>query len=452
MAEIMNGASADATVQGTVGTHQTKINSDGKIEAKVVDGKVGAHEINKPTTSSKLAKIGWSNAPLDTFLRNIGKAKTNSDTYQFFSVTARGVACSSTAGATFNAKSFTIPMATGGQSLSKSGVLIAPAYTVDSAGKATKVKTGVALKPAMLHIANVNYSVDPIQVTVAPLNFSSVDTTTGSAVDFKTTFYRAGVACDQDVAITDDPQAMPVKDHNYCQRMLCTISENVYQAMQDKEVEYGLNDFRDQAILDFRLQSEMAAIFGGGAAKGGAIVDGENFTDPMTNKRKLHMRGVLDFDIQHIERGTDDEGKPEDIDTYLNKVMEQMFSVNNGSSERLLIYGAGFATALANSKWWQKQLEANKTEMKWGVTWKMVESNFGSLRGIMDPALSLTGPYSNCALVIDPAHIRLVEQVPLQERKLDLVSAGIRNSKDIVLEESITLELTNPKAHGLLMI
>lgn len=451
MAEI-TGASVEATNQGTVGTHQTTVNAEGKSIARVDgSGNIGKHEINKATTSSKLAKIGWSNAPLDTFLRNIGKAKTNSDTYQFYSVTARGVACTSSAGGTFNAKSFTITMDTGGQSLSKSGVLIAPAYTVDSTGKAIKVTSGVALKPAMLHIADVNYSVDPIQVTVAPLNFSSVDSTSGKAVDFQTTYYRAGVACDQDVAITEDPQAMPTKDHNYCQRMLCTISENVYQAMQDKEVEYGLNDFRDQAILDFRLQSEMAAIFGGGAAKGGAIADGENFVDPKTGKRKLHMRGVLDFDIQHIERSVNN-GTPEDIDVYLNKVMEQMFSVNNGSSERLLIYGAGFATALADSKWWQKQLEANKTEMKWGVTWKMVESNFGSLRGIMDPALSLTGPYSNCALVIDPAHIRLVEQVPLQERKLDLVSAGIRNSKDIVLEESITLELTNPKAHGLLML
>jgi hypothetical protein len=186
----------------------------------------------------------------------------------------------------------------------------------------------------------------------------------------------------------------------------------------------------------------MAAIFGGGA------VAGENFIDPKSNKRKLHMRGVLDFDIQNIMKTEADE----DVDAFLNRAMEELFAVNNGSSERLLLYGAGFATALANSKWWQKQLEANKTEMKWGVTWKMVESNFGSLRGIMDPALSLTGEYSNCALVIDPAHVRLVEQVPLQERKLDLVSAGIRNSKDIVLEESITLELTNPKAHGLLVL
>lgn len=426
MAEIMNGASADATIQGTVGTHTTG----------VVDGATkvtGTPEINKATTSQKLAKIGWSNAPLDTFLRNIGKGKTNSDTYQFFSVTARGVACTASA-AEEKGDVIEVTLATGVHSLSKSGVLMVPTLKVEN-GVAASAGAKPSLKPLMLHIADIDYSGK--KVSLVPLNG-----TVEASLLANVTFYRAGIACDQDVAITEDPQAMPTKDHNHCQRMLCTISENMYQALQDKEVEYGLNDYRDQALLDFRLQSEMAAIFGGGA------VAGENFIDPKSNKRKLHMRGVLDFDIQNIMKTEADEG----VDAFLNRAMEELFAVNNGSSERLLLYGAGFATALANSKWWQKQLEANKTEMKWGVTWKMVESNFGSLRGIMDPALSLTGEYSNCALVIDPAHVRLVEQVPLQERKLDLVSAGIRNSKDIVLEESITLELTNPKAHGLLVL
>lgn len=422
MAEI-TGASVEATNQGTVGTHVVD------VEKKTAT----THEINKATTSSKLAKIGWSNAPLDTFLRNIGKGKTNSDTYQFFSVTARGVACTASS-ATTNGDVIEVTMATGVHSLSKSGILMVPTLKVVN-GVAEAAGAKASLKPLMLHIADIDYSGK--KVSVVPLN-GTVD----ASLLATATFFRAGIACDQDVAITEDPQAMPTKDHNYCQRMLCTISENMYQALQDKEVEYGLNDYRDQALLDFRLQSEMAAIFGGGA------VAGENFIDPKTNKRKLHMRGVLDFDIQNIVKTEGDE----DVDAFLNRAMEELFSVNNGSSERIMLYGAGFATALANSKWWQKQLEANKTEMKWGVTWKMVESNFGSLRGIMDPALSLSGEYSNCALVIDPAHVRLVEQVPLQERKLDLVSAGIRNSKDIVLEESITLELTNPKAHGLLVL
>lgn len=396
-------------------------------------------EINRSSVSQRLAKIGWSNAPLDTMLRNIGKGTTKSDKHEFYSVAARGVECVVADGVTINNFSSTtdITLASGVDCLSKDGILLVPSINVVAEEvKALESGKKVAVKPLMLHIVDIDYKNNGT-ITVMPLNASKGSATLAANAKM----FRAGVACDQDVAKTDDPQAMPTKDHNYCQRMLCTVSENAYQRLQEKDVEYGLNDFKEQAIYDFRLQSEAAAIFGGGA------VAGENFIDPKTRKRKLHMRGVLDFDIQVIEAA---EGMP--IDEYLNVAMEKLFAVNNGSEERILLYGAGFATKLANSKWWTKQLEANKTEMKWGVTWKMVESNFGSLRGIMDPALSLTGPYSNCALIIDPAHIRLVEQVPMQQRKLDLVSAGIRNSNDIVLEESITLELTNPKAHGLLVL
>lgn len=436
MAEI-TGASVDATVQGTVGTHQTTVNVDGESIAKRDDkGVIGKHDINRSTVSKRLAKIGWSNAPLDTFLRNIGKGDTNSDKFEFASVAARGVECvvgADTAALTTAATEITL--SSGVHCLSKDGVLVVPTYGV-SGGAGKAVGTGVTAsgKPLMLHIVSVNYAGN--KITVVPINASS-----SALIKAGTKMYRSGIACDQDVAITEDPQAMPIKDYNLCQRFLCTISENAYQALQEKDVEYGLADFKEQAILDFRLQSEAAAIFGGGA------VAKENFVDPVTMKRKLHMRGVLDFNIQEITKGADEE-----MDTFLNRVMQDMFSVNNGSEERILLYGAGFATKLANSKWWSKQLEANKTEMKWGVTWKMVESNFGTLRGIMDPALSLFGGYSNCALVIDPRHIRVIEQVPMQERKLDLQKSGIRNSHDVVLEESITLELTNPKAHGLLII
>lgn len=440
MAEIMNGASADATVQGTVGTHQTSVNADGKVVATVVDGKVGKHEINKPTTSQKLAKIGWSNAPLDTFLRNIGKAKTNSDTYQFYSVTARGVQCvAASKTIAENAREETLTITSGVHCLSKSGILVVPTINVGPDGTTSGVK--IAKNPLRLRITGVNYGGT---ITVSPLNTKKQITIAGGTV-----MYRAGVACDQDAAITEDPQAMPTKDSNTCQRFLCTVSENMYQRLQDKDVEYGLNDFKDQALYDFRLDSEKAAIFGGGAS------DGENYVDPSSNKRVLHMRGLLDFDIQHIEQGKNEDGETisnEEIDVFLNRVMESMFAVNNGSAERLLLYGAEFGTALANSKWWQKQLEANNTEIKWGVTWKNIESNFGSLRAVMDPALSLTGPYSKCAIVVDPAHVRLVEQVPMTERKLDLQKAGIRNSNDIVLEESITLEVTNPKSHGFIVL
>ena len=419
MAENLNAPN------GTVGTHV--VNSTASTTAQ---------SINRSTVSEKIARIGWSNAPLDTMLRNIPKGKTNSDTYEFFSVAARGVECTVGTEATVTGAKMTITLSSGVDCLSKSGILLVPSIEVKNKVAQPALAKGVAKKPLMLHICKVNYG--DKQVVCMPINASSANGTVKIAANAK--MYRAGIACDQDTAITDDPQAMPVKDRNFCQRMLCTISENAYQALQDKEAEFGLADLKEQAIFDFRLQGEASAIFGGMAALE------DNFVDPESMKRKLHMRGVLDFDIQEI-----DGDSSVDVDEFLNNDMQSLFSVNNGSEERLLLYGAGFATKLANSKWWTKQLEANKTEMKWGVTWKMVESNFGRLRGIMDPALSLMG-YENSALVIDPRHIRVVEQVPMQERALDLQKAGIRNSHDVVLEESITLELTNPKAHGILTL
>lgn len=421
MAEITIDSKAP---NGTVGTHVVK------------DGGATTQAINRATVSEKLAKIGWSNAPLDTMLRNIGKGKTNSDTFEFYSIAARGVECTVKSDVAFSTR-MTIDLSSGVDCLSKSGVLLVPNIEVKNKVAQPAVTTVVA-KPLMLHIVSIDYATEGGQIVCIPINASSANGTVKLAGGSK--MYRAGIACDQDTAITDDPQAMPVKDKNYCQRMLCTISENAYQALQDKDVEFGLADLKEQAIFDFRLQSEMSAIFGGEATTG------ESFIDPVSMKRKLHMRGVLDFDIQTITAGKD-----ADIDEFLNGAMQKLFSVNNGSEERILLYGAGFATKLANSKWWTKQLEANKTEVKWGVTWKMVESNFGRLRGIMDPALSLSG-YENCAVVVDPRHIRVIEQVPMQERKLDLQKAGIRNSHDVVLEESITLELTNPKAHGFLIL
>ena len=429
MAEITIDSKAP---NGTVGTH---IVNDAHTEATT-------QEINRPSVSKKLAKIGWSNAPLDTMLRNIGKGSTNSDKFEFFSVSARDVKVVISKAEDVINGTQKITLSEGVSCLSKDNVLVVPTYNVANETATATTNGEAADVPLMLHVVDVEYSSN--YALVVALNAGSMPVV-GASTAVSIPAFRAGVACDQDTAITDDPQSMPIKDHNFCQRFLCTISENAYQAMQDKDVEYGLNDFKEQAILDFRLQSEAAAIFGGVTA-----TKGENFIDPKTYKRKLHMRGVLNFPIQTLPMTKGSDGKAEDIDAYLNRVMESLFSVNNGSEERILLYGAGFATKLANSKWWTKQLEANKTEVKWGVTWKMVESNFGRLRGIMDPALSLYGAYTDCALVIDPAHLRVIEQVPMQERKLDLQKAGIRNSHDVVLEEAITLELTNPKAHGLL--
>lgn len=393
-------------------------------------------EMNKDTISQKLAKVLPSNYPLDTFLRNIGSGKTSSDKYGFYSIVARGVEAivktAPTAQTSFGG-ALDLALSSGAHCLSKDGDLLVPTYNVVG-GEATAVAAGkVALNPLVIHIVGINYSTSTISVVGvnAPI----------PALAVGTKLYRMASAKDQEAAMSNDPMATPTKDYNFVQRNLCTISENIFQALQEKEVQYGLAEFKEQALLDFRYQAEITSLFG--AAYGAN--DGE-LIDPASQKRKLHMKGLTSFIGTQLFK---DEAQS--VPEFLNSSMEELFANNNGSEERIILYGAEFATELANSESWQKQLEGAKTEIKWGVTWKVIETNFGRLLGIMHTGLGMVG-YGNCAFVIDPANIRRINQLELTQTELDLKKAGQRNSKDVTLDEAWTLEVTNPSCHGMLVI
>lgn len=439
MSEIINGAPEKATTVGPVGTHATTIDpavgkkagTDGVVST---DGK--ARGYNKSTISQKLAKINPARTPLDTVLRNISSGTTKSDKYEFYSIISRGIACK-VKSSTIEDKVIIIELESGIHHLSKDGDLMVPTYNVSSGAAEATDKDSAAMVPLVLHIVDIDYvkkTISAVAVNAAPI-----------ALPAETVMYRMASAKDQDAAISNDPHATPTKDYNYCQRNIMTVSENAFQALQEKEIEFGMAEFKEQAFLDFRYQAETQTIFGPRTLVDG-VVDGENFIDPITQKRKLHMRGLLDFNIQNVTIPRNDP------DAAINSMMEQMFSVNNGSDERIMLYGAGFATFLANSNIWTKQMDAKSTEVIFGIRWKTIESNFGVLRCIYHPALSLLGPYTDCAIIIDPTNIRRVDQIKLHQRKLDLQTAGIRNSMDVLLEESWTLEVVNPSTHGLVRL
>lgn len=432
---LLAAAPAAATAGATAA--QTQV---GSVQTNVVEkGKVTSHpEMNKPTVSQKLSKIMPSNYPLDTFLRNIGSGQTKSDIYEFYSIVNRGTRCKvGTKVTTAETDSpIKITLSEGCQAMSKDGNLYIPTYNVpDKGATPVKVPSGFALHPLQLHIVSVDYVSK--EITVVGINGKC------PALDADTELFRMGSAKDQDAAMSEDPMATPTKDRNYVQRNLCTISENAFQALQEKEVAYGMAEFKEQALLDFRYQAEMTAIFGSSPKE-------PEFIDPISQKRKLFMRGLFDFNINNFARTTG--SNEEKIEHFLNRAMEGIFSCNNGSESRLLLYGPGFATKIADSGVWQKQLEAAHTEIKFGITWKIIETNFGQLLGIMHPGLGLAGPYTNAGVVIDPANVRRINQLALQETALDLKKAGVRNTKDVTLDEAWTLEVTNPLTHALLAI
>ena len=437
------GAVMAAAPVGFVGATaaETKVGSAPTVDGKpVTTGKSGVSpedkpQMNKASVSEKLARIEPSRTPLDTLLRNIGSGKTKSDQFEFYSIHSRGLSATvSSATVASGASVITVVLTDGCHCLSKDANVFVPELQVN--GTAIAAAAPLATNPLRLHIVDINYGESTIKVV--PLNEGITPATAQGKLASGVVLRRMASSKDQEAAISNDPMATPVKDVNYCQRNLCTISQNAYQALQEKEVEYGIAEFKEQALLDFRAQAEYAAIFGVAPA-GGSIVD------PTTQKRKLFMRGLLSFDIMKYVQTS------ESIEEYINIAMQRAFENNNGSEKRLLLYGPEFATAMANSKVWAHQLEAGKTEVKWGITWKVIESNFGTLLAIMHPGLGAVG-YGKAAILIDPANIRRIEQVPLTMENLDLKKAGIRNSEDVLLEESFTLEVTNPKTHGFLCL
>lgn len=412
------GATAEATAVGTVKPVMGVDSKTGEIEKP---------EVNKPSFSKKLTKVFPSKFPLDTIARELPKGKTNSDEYKYASVVSRALGCviesqttKTTAPALAEIKVVSTHM------LSIDSNLMVPNYNAGVEAEPSKVE-GVALSPLILHVVGIDRAAN--KITVYPVNHTVVPAMTGG-----TFLARVGVAKDQLSAMSEDPISMPTYDSNYCQINMTTISEAFFQKIQEKETEWSMADMQDCALYDFRGQSEMAMLFG---AK-------KFFLDPVTSKPKYLMDGV----IRKV-------GNPEYLtggavtEKLLNAALAKIFDGNNGSEARLMFYGSDFGLSLAENAAFAKQIEAGKTKVKFGITWNEIETNHGVVLAKKHDAFKQVG-FGRAALVIDPANFRRIEQRPLTVYDLDREAAGISRTQDRRIDESFTIEVTNPDTHGLI--
>lgn len=389
-------------------------------------------EVDKPSFSKKLTKIFPSKFPLDTIARELPKGKTDSDEYKYASVVARAIGCTvkSTVTETAAPSLATISLNSAHMLSVDSNLMVANYNATGHGAKATLVsgEGAIAPSPLILHIVSINRADNSIKVF--PVNASHVPALTAGQF-----LARVGVAKDQLTAMSEDPISLPTYDSNYCQINMATISEAYFQKLQEKEVEFGMADMQESALFDFRMQSEMAMLFG---AK-------RFFLDPETGKAKYMMDGF----VRKVGNTLNNEGKGI-TENYLNRALAQIFDGNNGSEARLMFYGSDFGLSLEENATFQKQLEAGKTKVKFGITWNEIETNQGTILAKKHDAFNLVG-FGKAALVIDPANFRRVEQRPLTVYDLDLEKAGKQRTQDRRIDESFTLEVTNPETHGLIM-
>lgn len=416
------GAAAADTAQGTVSASSIDPETDEVTKPKV----------DKASFSKKLTKIFPSKFPMDTIARELPKGKTDSDEYKYASVVARGIGCTvaSTTTKGGNGALVEITMNSVHMLSVDSNLMVNNYLAVGPDVEPTLISKTDAISPSplILHIVRIDRANNKAVVFAVNAPYVPV-------INANQFLPRVGVAKDQMVAMSEDPISMPTYDSNYCQINMATISEAYFQKIQEKEVEWGMADMQESAIFDFRGQSEMAMLFGAKRA----------FRDPETGRAKYMMDGF----IRKVGNTINHEGAGI-TDKTLNADLAKIFDGNNGSDARLMFYGSDFGLMLENSATFQKQLEAGKTKVKFGITWNEIETNQGTILAKKHDAFNQVG-YGRAALVIDPANFRRIEQRPLTVYDLDLEKAGKQRTQDRRIDESFTLEVTNPETHGLIL-
>ena len=419
-------ATAEETVRGTVTT--TKEVSE--------DGTVTEHDINRPTISKKLTKINPSLFPMDTLLRTVAGVSAKSSEYKYYSVRGRGVqskvtaAYTVTGGSESGAKQISVANA---HIFSVDTNVLLPSFNVDNATKVASpvVGGGFSLNPLICHIVAVD-AVSQGKITVYPLNAAVLP-----ALPVDTPLFRLGVAKDEKAAVSEDPSQMPYSDYNYMQIHMTTVSQGLYQRLTEKDVEFGLLDMREQALLDFRMTNEADALFG---------VKSE-IVDPVSRKVKRMSDGLLRKIDKHLDMG----GESKISNDLLYGWMSDIFTGNNGSERRILLYGSDFGRAFAGADTVVKQLEGRQTEVVFGITFNKIVTPDGELLMKRHDLLNEYG-YGKAGIVVDAGNVYRCVQKDLEATELDRDKAGLSRSEDVRIDEAHCLCVTNPDTHAVITV
>ncbi len=226
-------------------------------------------------------------------------------------------------------------------------------------------------------------------------------------------------------------EALPVKDHNYCQIFKAQVEQSALMRLSSKEVGWNLSDQEEVAIMDMRMGMEKSFLFGTMA----------RLTDPRKMDEVLFTRGIWN---QAGEEATLSLGSLTQND--LIELMKKAFTGNAaGSPRKVLVAGSELILAI-NKLESTKVIMAGDTITRWGIDFNEIRSKFGSLYVVHAEVFDQCG-HANDGLIIDPQYLTKYTHVPFRVERLDLKKSGVRNTDALVATEASCLVLRHPKTH-----
>jgi hypothetical protein len=297
---------------------------------------------------------------------------------------------------------------------------------------------GADSKPLVCFIISRNVSNGTIKIQ--PLNGNAgAGTMDGELVlptiPIDSKIVRLGPAKHELDAQTSPYAIIPVKSYNYMQIFMAQVEESTFQRIHDKEVDWNFSDYESQNIYDMRATMEYSFLFGVRS----------KFVDKVNAKERYTTGGITRFITNALTYGTGGSDRTIDDATFVDWTKE-VFTGNCGADTRLLFGGDGLMANLSKVNTVQKQIEAKATEVKWGITFQSIETNFGKLLFKHHPLFDIAG-WGDNGLVLDINHIEKHTFKPMATRKLDLKASGTRNVDAVVIEETTGVITRYPDTH-----
>ena len=249
---------------------------------------------------------------------------------------------------------------------------------------------------------------------------------------------RLGAAKAETDAQTTAYGVIPVPAYNYCQIFMAQCEESLFQQIHDKEVSWSLKDYEAQNIYDMRATMENSFLFGAR----------QKFADLTNSKERYFTGGATAFITKALTYGSGGTDRTIDDETFV-EWSKLIFTGNSGSETRILFGGDGLLKNISNVKTVQKQIDAKSTMTKWGLTFKEIETNFGTLMFFHHKLLNLAG-WGDNGIVLDINNVEKHVFKPMEAKKLDLADTGQRRVNATRLDEASCLVLRYPDTHAII--
>lgn len=259
---------------------------------------------------------------------------------------------------------------------------------------------------------------------------------TGDDIAADTKVIRLGRAEAELSMQTSSYAIFPQSETNNCQNFMAQIEQSTFDALTKKEVSWNFTDFEEANIKDMKAQKELSFLFGARS----------EIQDHESGDRIYTCGGATEFLTKSLEWDDADFDTAAHADAWFVALTKKVFQGNSGSQLRYAFFGPDLVEKINAVPLVQKQLDAKNVEVKFGLTFNEIVTNFGILRVMKHDLLGEIG-YGDRGFVFDVAKMEYHKFIALKETELDLKTSGQKNAQAKVIQEVSCPVFKYPDTH-----